>query len=254
MRIRADSFTPGILLIRRTQLPSPPQAVSENALLALLPPSDRKRILTVCEPVELCFAEILAEPGERIRQVYFPTRSFISLTTPTGVHGDLEVALIGDEGMLGASLLLGVDASPVHAQVQGAGPALRLGAQVFRGELKRSASLNRVLGRYVYITLCQLAQTAACNRFHLLEARLARRLLMTYDRAHADTFHITHDFLAHMLGVRRVGITKAASSLQRQSLIRYHRGDITILDLPRLKSAACACYAIDRHTYAQRMS
>lgn len=230
-------------------MPSNPQALSGNRLLALLPPRERKRILAACEPVELCFAEILADPGERIRHVYFPTRSFISLTAPPDVHGDLEVALIGDEGMLGASLLLGVDISPLHAVVQGAGPALRLGTQAFRDELKRSTSLNRVLGRYVYITLCQLAQTAACNRFHLLEARLARWLLMTYDRAHADTFHITHDFLAYMLGVRRVGITKAASSLQLQSLIRYHRGDITILDPPGLTAAACECYALDRATY-----
>lgn len=235
-------------------MPSRPQVASENRLLASLPPRDRKRILAACESVQLGFAEILAEPGERIHHVYFPTRSFISLTAPTDVHGDLEVGLIGDEGMLGASLLLGVDVSPLHALVQGAGAALRLDATTLRHELKRSGALDRILRRYLYIMLCQLAQTATCNRFHLLEARLARWLLMTRDRAHADTFHITHDFLAYMLGVRRVGITKAAGSLQQQSLIRYHRGDIVILDLSGLQSAACACYAIDRNTYGRWLS
>ena len=168
-------------------------------------------------------------------------------------HGHLEVGLVGDEGMLGATLLLGVDVAPLHALVQGAGPTLRLSTAAFRNELKQSPAFERKIRHYLYVGMRQLAQAAACNRFHLVEARLARWLLMTHDRAHANAFHITHDFLAYMLGVRRVGVTKAATALQRSALIHYHRGDITILDLPGLKAAACECYATDKAVYAQVM-
>jgi len=232
-------------------LPSNRPVAAENHLLAALPLKDRTRIIAACETVDLQFADILAEPGERIRHVYFPIRSFISTTVPMAGHGNLEVGLIGDEGMLGASLLLGVEPSPLHALVQGAGPTLRLSAPAFRRELKQSPALERKLRNYLYVLMRQLAQAAACNRFHLLEARLARWLLMTHDRAHANAFHITHDFLGYMLGVRRVGVTEAATDLQRRELIRYHRGDLTILNLPGLKAAACECYAVDKATYTQ---
>jgi CRP-like cAMP-binding protein len=206
-----------------------------------------------CEPVKLVFAEVLADPGERIRQVLFPTEGHISLTTSLDERATLEVGLVGDEGMLGVTLILGVDASPVHALVQGEGLALAMDAAQFRRELERSSALQRLLKRYVYVFLSQLAHTAACTRFHVVETRLARWLLMTADRAHSNQFHITHEFLAFMLGVRRVGVTKAATALQKGGLIKYTRGNITILNRRGLEAASCSCYKADRIRYSRVM-
>lgn len=235
-------------------MPAIQRAPAINRLLDALPSSDRRRMLAGCETVELAFGDVLYTLGERLSHVYFPIRSFISLIMPVDDSASLEVGLIGNEGMFGIPLVLGVDVSPVRAVVQGAGSALRMEAAPFCEELGRSQALQREIDRYVFVHLSQLAQTAACTRFHVVEARLARWLLMTQDRAHADTFHVTQEFLAFMLGVRRVGVTKAASSLQKRSLIRYRRGNITVLDRRGLKSASCGCYKADRESYDRTLS
>ncbi|MEC5399545.1 Crp/Fnr family transcriptional regulator [Uliginosibacterium sp. H1] len=228
-------------------------ALRTNRLVAALPIRARQRLLSACEPVELSLADVLSVPGETIQQVYFPTSSFISLTTILDEQLSLEVGLVGDEGMLGTSLLLGVDVSPLHAQVGGAGSALRMEATPFRRAVQENIPLQRCLRRYLYVVMRQLAQTAGCTRFHLVEARLARWLLMMHDRAHSDALHITQEYIAHVLGVRRAGVTHAATALQTRHLIRYSRGHITIVDRPGLEAVSCSCYATDKVAYSRVM-
>ena len=213
-----------------------------NSLLAALPRKSYLRLLPGLVPVELAFGEVLYEPGQTIEHVYFPTQSLVSLLTLVEGHLALEVGLVGWEGMVGFPLALGVQLSPVRSLVQGAGPALRMSATRFRSELRRSPPLQRELHRYVNSMMAQISQTAGCNRFHVVEPRLARWLLMTRDRVRSGEFRMTHEFLSHMLGVRRVGVTEAASTLQQRKLIEYTRGAIRILDHRGLEKAACACY------------
>lgn len=220
-----------------------------NRLINCLPRVDQRRLLARCDLVDLVKSQVLSERGERIDHVYFPIAGFISLITPINEQDGFEVGMVGLEGMCGISLTLGVNVSPQRALVQGAGSALRIKAAAFRGEHARSASLRRLLSRYLYVLIVQLAQAGACTRFHLLEARVARWLLMTHDRAPGDTFHLTQEFLGYMLGMRREGITGAAGALQKRNLICYKRGAITILDRVGLEAASCPCYRIDRDAY-----
>ncbi len=206
------------------------------------------------EPVSLRFGQILYEAGAKIRHVYFPVNCLISLLTAVDKRRSLEVGMVGMEGMAGMPFVLGIGESGVRALVQGAGEALRMPAASFRIEFDRNQPLRRALFRYTYALMAQISQTAACNRFHEAEARFARWLLMTRERVGSDEFPMTHEFLAHMLGVRRGGVTEAASALKRRGLIDYHRGKIRILDAKGLKSAACSCYQIVKAAFerAQR--
>ena len=233
----------------RTQMPADHVPIASNHLIDLLPQRDRTRLLGLCLPIELTLAEVLSEPGTPTQYVYFPTVGFISLLTMASGTPGLEVGMVGNEGMLGAHLLLGVATSPLRALVQGKGIASRLDAKAFRGELARSPSLRSVMGRYLYVLMAQHACAAACLRYHAIGPRLARWLLMSQDRAHSATFRVTQEFLAYMLGVRRVGVTGAAGALQDSGLIEYHRGDLTVIDRAGLEAAACGCYAADRQAY-----
>lgn len=235
-------------------MPPKKRVTHTNHLIAALLRKYRQQFLAGCEPVELVFGAVLIEPGDTIRHVYFPTDSYISLVTNIDGRAKLEVALVGNEGMHGIALALGVDTAPLHALVQGGGSALCMKASTFRRELNQNPPLRRELYRYIYVLMSQLAQTAACTRFHLLEARLARWLLMTQDRAFSDELHITHEFLAYMLGVRRVGITKAAGSLHIRKLINYSRGTITVLNRGGLEAASCGCYSADKALYDRVMN
>lgn len=226
---------------------------SHNRLLERLPASDLARLLLLCERVPLVLSEVLAEAGERTRHVHFPIDGFISLVARTPGHPGLEVGMVGREGMLGAHLALGQFPTPLHALVQGPGTAWRMGNRAFRGELLRSAVLRHSLNRYLYVLVGQVTASAACLRFHLIGPRLARWLLMSQDRSGTQTFHVTHEFLAYMLGVRRAGITTAAVALQRAGLIEYTRGELTVLDRTGLEGAACSCYAADLQIHAEAM-
>ena len=220
-----------------------------NRLIGDLPRETRNRIVGACDSVNLVFGTVLCEADRRHRHVYFPLTSFISLVASVGNHPPIEIGLIGSEGMLGATLALGVNSARLRGVVQGTGTALRMTVHQFRRELRRSRVLRRTLDRYLYVLLAQSAQTIACTRFHEIRARLARWLLMTHDRSHGDSFHLTHQYLADMLGVRRSAVTIAAGALQREKLIRYARGSIAVVDRRGLEAASCECYqaVIDDH-------
>lgn len=222
-----------------------------NRLISRLPRTERERILGECTQVDLAFGDTLVEPGQMHGAAWFPLTGFVSLVALVKGHPPLEMGLIGSEGMLGATLVLGVDTVPLGGVVQGAGTALRIGLRPFRRCLKDSPALQRSLQRYLYVVMAQLAQSAACTRFHEVNQRLARWLLMTHDRTGGDQLHLTHQFLADMLGVRRSAVTIAAGHLQDRGVIHYHRGEIDVLDRRALEAASCECYAAVVEDYDQ---
>jgi CRP-like cAMP-binding protein len=213
-----------------------------NQLLEQLPYMQKEEALAACELVDLSFGEILCESGQSYTHVYFPLTAFVSLVGGVSGHPPLDMDLIGSEGMLGSTLVMGVKIAPMQAIVQGPGTALRMSLGKMVGVMRANTALAGLMGRYLHVLVVQLAQTIACTRFHSVEARLVRWLLMTHDRAHADHFHLTHQFLADMLGVQRSAVTIAAGNLQEQGLISYSRGAITILDREGLQRASCECY------------
>jgi CRP-like cAMP-binding protein len=220
-----------------------------NRLLAGLPSRTRNEMLEDCERVELTLGELLSEPAEMLRYAYFPADGFISLMAKVDGHTTLELGLVGNEGMYSPSSMLGSDVSPLRALVQGSGGALRMKTTDLRRAADASTALRDTLNRYMCVIVAQLAQTAVCNSFHRIEARLARWLLMTQDRAHTDRLSLTHGLLATMLGVRRSGISIAAATLQTRKMIHYSRGEITILDRGRLEIVSCECYGAAKKIY-----
>jgi CRP-like cAMP-binding protein len=220
-----------------------------NRVLARIPSEEYARLQAQLEPVTLEYTQVLYEPGKPIRHVYFPIDCLISLLTAVDKRRTLEVGMVGNEGMAGMPFILGVGVSGVRAIVQGSGNALRMASAPFRVEFDRNPSLQDALYRYTYALMAQISQTAACNRFHDAEPRLARWLLMTRDRVKSDEFRLTHEFLAHMLGLRREGVTEAASALKERKLIDYARGEIRILNARKLKASSCSCYQIVKSVF-----
>jgi len=225
-------------------MPAVRPAVLANHLLAAMPRRAYQGLLPGLQAVELTYGQMLYEPDGRIDYVYFPINCLISLLTAVDRRRSLEVGMVGNEGMVGMPMVMGIGISAVRALVQGSGTAMRMTAARFRTEFKKDISLQQALFRYNHLLMAQISQTAACNRFHDADARLARWLLMSSDRLHSDEFLMTQEFLSHMLGIRRVGVTAAASELQRKHLIEYTRGHIRILNRKGLEAQACTCYHI----------
>jgi CRP-like cAMP-binding protein len=215
-----------------------------NRLLAGLLLKDQRRIARSCSQVKLTLGDVLYEPGDRMRYVYFPRSGIISLFAPVDGREMAEVGMVGNEGMAGKALAYGAKVSSMRALVQVSGVALRMPAASFRNEIARNPALQQQLNRHLFGLIVQIAQTAACNARHLLGPRLARWLLMTHDRLQSDEFHLTQEFLAQMLGVRRSGVTAAAGALQKKKLIRYSRGNIVVLNRRGLERASCTCYRV----------
>jgi CRP-like cAMP-binding protein len=220
---------------------------TDNRVLGALSRRAYRQMESGLTPVELVYGKVLYEPNGSIDYVYFPIDCLVSLLTAVDRHRTLEVGMVGNEGMVGMPMALGIGVSAVRALVQGSGTALRMKAARFRAEFRKNLPFQQALFLYTHLLMAQISQTAACNRFHTAEARLARWLLMTADRLHTTEFHLTQEFLAHMLGIRRVGVTKAAGELERRKLIDYSRGHIQVLDRKRLEAAACPCYRIVRN-------
>ena len=221
----------------------------ENRLLAALPREDYERLLAKLDMVSLAIKQIVYEPNGPIPHVYFPTSAVTSVISIMEDGVGVEVATVGNEGMVGLPLFLGAATTPLQAFCQVPGAAARLKADVFRDEIDRGSPLHGLLQRYTQALLNQIAQSAACNRVHSIDQRCARWLLMTHDRVRADQFLLTQEFLAQMLGVRRASVNTAAGMLQKAGFIRYTRGRITVTDRPGLESASCECYRIIKEDF-----
>jgi CRP-like cAMP-binding protein len=223
--------------------------IPANRLLAALPKPDFKILSAKMETLPLAFGEPIYEAGEEIKQIYFPQSGIISLLSAVDKDSTLEVGIVGSEGLAGVSVFLGVGTSPNRALVQGSGSALTISSRNFLSACKSSEKLSTAVRRYIHSLLTQISQSAVCNRYHVIEDRLSRWLLMTHDRMRADEFQITQDFLSNMLGVRREAVNIAARDLQLRGLISYKRGHLTVIDRPGLEAAACPCYKLIKQEY-----
>lgn len=225
------------------------QDLHGNSLLAVLPPDCLVRWLADMEPVEMPLGQVLYESGISLRYVYFPTTSIVSLLYVLEDGSSTEIAVVGNEGLVGISLFMGGGSTPSRAVVQSAGKGFRLKADVMKTEFERSGPAMHLLLRYTQALITQMAQTAVCNRHHTLDQQLCRWLLLSLDRLDKNELVMTQELIANMLGVRREGVTEAALKLQRAGLIQYARGHITILDRTGLERRSCECYAVVKHEY-----
>ena len=232
-----------------TLVESPP--ATTNQILNALTRPEYERLAAHLDPINLSQGEILYQPDQPITHVYFPNRGTVSVVSIFEDGGSVEVGMVGNEGMFGVCVFLGSISTPLLAQVQLPGDALRMRADVLRKEFQKGQQLQDILLRYTQAFITQIAQTAACNRAHPVEGRLVRWLLMCQDRSSSKDLNLTQEFIATMLGVRRAGITEAAGQLQDAGLIEYHRGHITILDRERLEAASCECYPIVKKEFVR---
>ena len=230
-----------------TDQPDPRQ----NHLLAALPPNEYTRIQPVLELSEIRLGDIICKPNIKMEHVYFPVDSIVSLLYVTEDGHSAEIAVVGNEAMIGVSLFMGKGGgtTTIHAVVQSAGTAYRLPGHILKAEFYRGGPMQALLLRYTQALLTQIAQTAVCNRYHTLDQQLCRWLLLSHDRLASDEVVMTQELIANMLGVRREGVTEAAGRLQRAGLIDYHRGHITLLDRAGLEQRTCECYAVVKKEY-----
>ena len=217
---------------------------SGNWLLDALPDQAYERLAVSLKPVCFSLGQVIYESGGKIDNLYFPTTSHVSLLYTMLNGSTAEMGLVGNEGVLGVALLMGGETTHNRAVIQGSGDALKLRAKAAQEEFARGEEFQHLLLRYTMALITQISQTAVCNRLHSVEKRLCRWLLMTRDRTHSDELQMTQEFISHMLGVRREGVTHAASSLQQRGLISYVRGHITIVDRARLEEHVCECYEV----------
>ena len=223
-----------------------PSNPHQNHLLDALPATDYERIAPHLELIKMGLGDVLYESGAQMRHVYFPTTSIVSLLYVMEDGASAEIAIVGNEGILGISLFMGGDSTPSRALVQSAGHGYRLKADLLKSEFGRFGPTMHLLLRYTQALITQMAQTAVCNRHHSVDQQLCRWLLLTLDRLAANEITMTQELIANMLGVRREGVTEAAGKLQDAGLIRYRRGTITVLDRPGLEARTCECYQVVR--------
>lgn len=221
----------------------------QNRLLATLAEAEWTRWLPHLEPVDMPLGKVLYESGTRLAHVYFPTTSIVSLLYVMEDGASAEIAVVGNEGIVGISLFMGGESTPSRALVQSAGQGFRLKADLMLQEFNRAGPVLHLLLRYTQALITQMAQTAVCNRHHSLDQQLCRWLLLSLDRLHSEELVMTQELIANMLGVRREGVTEAAGNLQQAGLIRYQRGHITVLDRKKLEQRTCECYAVVKKEY-----
>ncbi len=231
-----------------------PPGPLQNHLLAALPESERARLLGHLELVPMPLGKAVYESGARLSHVYFPTTAIVSLLFVMEDGASAEIAVVGNEGIVGIALFMGGETMPNRAVVQSAGHAYRLRGQLLQKEFNRPGPLQHLLLRYILALLAQMAQTAVCNRHHSVDQQLCRWLLLSLDRLPSNELSMTQELIANMLGVRREGVTEAAGKLQTAGLIRYNRGRITVLDRPGLEARVCECYEVVRKEFHRLLS
>jgi len=220
-----------------------------SRLLASLPSNEYRRLLPQLKPISLSFGDVLYDPGDTISYVYFPNDSIVSLLSTLNGRASVEIGMIGNEGMVGISLLMGVNRAPTRALVHAPGSAMRMPSIAVQQEVQRMGDLYHLLQRYTYSLLTQVCYLSTCNRFHPIDSRLARWLLMSHDRSGSNELRLTQEFMAEMLGGRREGVNKAIGTMQRNGIIEYSRGQLKILDSPALQRVSCVCYGLIKTQY-----